>query len=164
MLCRNAKPAPEESSGCQELRKTRSTPFAFSYSNWRSTCRLAESRRMVAMICEPRHSGLFANDDGAAFQVALDLPRGIGEVGYVIRTKQERLTMGAHELIAGFVSQRVRLQPIRDTSMRRWPRSGPAGREQDGLRRAHGALVREQHVIWTTAVTQMLVDVYDRLA
>src|SRR6185295_3299283 len=97
-------------------------------------------------------------------QVAFDLPRRTREIGDVVGAKQEGMTMRTSEPIARFVPHRLRLQAICDTAMRRWPGRRPAGRQQNRRRRADRALVREQHLVGTAAVAEMLVDVYNRLA
>jgi hypothetical protein len=48
--------------------------------------------------------------------------------------------------------------------MRGWAVRGTSSRQQDRRRRADRELVREQDVVGTAAVAEMLVDVYNRLA
>ena len=55
-------------------------------------------------------------------------------------------------------------EAIRQAAMRGGACRVPAGRQQNRPRRADSALVREQHVVGTAAVAEMLVDVYNRLA
>src|SRR5207247_8401184 len=104
------------------------------------------------------------NHHGAALQPALDLPCCVREIGHVVRAEQERVAMRLRELIARLVPQRLRLQAVRDASMRGRTYREPASRQQNRRRRADRALVREQHLVRTAAVAEMLVDVYNRPA
>src|SRR6185295_7836682 len=71
---------------------------------------------------------------------------------------------GLHEPIACVVPQGLRLQAVRQSAMRRWAVRGTSSRQQNRRRRADRALVREQDVVGTAAIAEMLVDVYNRLA
>ena len=107
---------------------------------------------------------LFGNHDGAPLQVALDLLCRILEIGHVVRAEPECATMAPHEPIACVVPQGLRLQAVRQSAMCRGAVRGTSSRQQNRRRRADRALVREQHVVGTAAVAEMLVDVYNRLA
>jgi len=72
--------------------------------------------------------------------------------------------MGSGELIALLVTERLRLQTVRDAIMRRGTRRGATSGQQNRLRGTNSPLVHEQHVIGASAVAEMLVDVDDRLA
>jgi hypothetical protein len=48
--------------------------------------------------------------------------------------------------------------------MRRWAVRGTSSRQQNRRRRADRPLVREQDVVETAAVAEMLMDVYNGLA
>jgi hypothetical protein len=52
----------------------------------------------------------------------------------------------------------------RQSAMCRWAVRGTSSRQQNRHRRADRPLVREQDVVGTAALAEMLVDVYNRLA
>ena len=66
--------------------------------------------------------------------------------------------------VAGLVAQRFRLQAVRHASVRGRPCGRPPGGQQNRRRRANRTLVRDQHIVRTAAVAQVLVDIYNRLA
>jgi hypothetical protein len=106
---------------------------------------------------------LFGNHLRAALQVTFDLAGRAREIGHVVRSKQKCIRMRPNEPIALLVAERLRLQAIRNAVMRRGADRRPASGQQKRRRRADRALVREQHFVWTAAVAEMLVDVYDAL-
>ena len=77
------------------------------------------------------------------------------EIRHVVRAKQECSTMRPGELVTLLVAERLRLQAIRNATMRRRTRRWAPGADR--------ALMREQRFVWTAAVAEMLVDVDDRL-
>ena len=67
------------------------------------------------------------------------------------------------ELVARLVAEALCLQAVGTPSCVEAVFTGPARGQQDRRRDAHRALVREQRVIGPAAVTDVLVDVDDRL-
>ncbi len=116
-------------------------------------------RRRIAVDAE----FLLGNQDGAALQVALDFPRRASDVGHLVGAKSERLPVRRGESATRVVPVGLRLQAVRLPEMRRCGVRRPAGRQEDGRRHSHRALMREQDGVGTTAVADVLVNVYDRL-
>ena len=86
------------------------------------------------------------------------------KIGHVVGANSERVTAGLGEPVAGLVAQRFRLQAVRHAPVRGRPRGRPPGGQQNRRRRANRTLVRDQHIVRTAAVAQVLVDIYNRLA
>src|SRR5688572_4385415 len=106
---------------------------------------------------------LFGNHLRATLQVTFDLAGRLCEIGHLVGAKQESIAMSLDELITVLVAERLRLQAIGNAGMRRGPHRWAASWQQNRRRRANSALVREQHFVWTAAVAEVLVDVYDGL-
>jgi hypothetical protein len=122
-------------------------------------------------LVEPLHLGrvtvdaelLLTDHDAASFQVAFDLGEGVVEVRDVVGAGEVLAPVSSREHVARLVAERLCLQTVGQALVCGRTVGGPASRQQDRRRDAEHALVREEHVVGTAAVPEMLVDVDDWL-
>ena len=106
---------------------------------------------------------LFGDDDGATLQIAFDLSNRARDIRDLVGAEAECFRMRLREAMAGFVTEGLRLQPVCHAGVSGGAIHSSAGRKKNGCRDAQGALMGQQDVIGAAAVSEVLMDVDDRI-